>query len=255
MEMCFAIGRIIILSMNSFAINRLNEIPQVLVFFTIAQIVMNTLAYIAIGAYWTEVMVLANDRAESENLEIKNLLREREGLIGSLLKLNKTAATGALSASIAHELNQPLDATQLNLQFLQKRLADKTLTSEQNMEVLSELLADNQRSANIIKSLRSIFLDGRIGFGRVDVNELIDSVLKIANPEIHSKNIQVVLRLHSTSLIDANRGEIQQVILNLINNAIQSLSETNASSGELQIEARDADGGVEVAYLRQWLGN
>ena len=254
MEMCFAIGRIIILAMNSFAINRLNEIPQVLVFFTIAQIVMNTLAYIAIGAYWTEVMALANDKVESENLEIKNLLREREGLIGSLLKANKTAATGALSASIAHELNQPLGATQLNLQFLQKRLADKTLTSEQNMEVLSALLADNQRSANIIQSLRSIFSDGKIGLDQVDVNELIESVLKIANPEIHSKNIQVVLRLNSRSPINVNRSEIQQVILNLINNAIQAVSESNAPSRELQIEARDAEGGVEVLISDNGLG-
>ena len=254
MEMCFAIGRIAILTMNSFTINQLNEIPQVLVFFTIAQIVMNTLAYIAIGAYWTEVMVLANDKAKSENLEIKNLLREREGLIGSLLKANKTAATGALSASIAHELNQPLGATQLNLQFLQKRLSDKSLTPEQHMEVLSALLADNQRSANIIQSLRSIFSDGKIGLEQVDVNELIESVLRIANPEIHSKNIQVVLRLDSTSLINVNRSEIQQVILNLINNAIQALSESNTLSKELQIEARDADGGIEVLVSDNGLG-
>lgn len=246
MEMFFALGRIAILMMSSFSIDQLSEIPQVLIFFTIVQIVMNTLAYIAIGAYWTEVMVLANVKVQGENLEIKALLRERESLIVSLLKANKTAATGALSASIAHELNQPLGATQLNLQFLQKRLIEGTLTPDQTQEVLESLLSDNQRSANIIQSLRSIFSDGKIGVERVDIKDLIESVLKIANPEIHAKNIQVVLNLSSMSLVNMNRGEIQQMILNLLNNAIQALSESNNPSKTLRIQCRDVADGVEL---------
>ncbi len=246
MEMFFAIGRIVILLMNSFSINQVNEIPQELVFFTIIQLVMNTLAYIAIGAYWTEVMVLANAKVEGENQEIKSLLRERESLIGSLLRANKTAATGALSASIAHELNQPLGASQLNIQFLQKKLAEGHLTPEQNKEVLIELLADNQRATNIIQSLRSIFSDGKIGAEQVELDELIESVLKIAKPEIQAKNIQVTLDLDSHSLLNVNRGEIQQVLLNLINNAIQALSESTRSSRTLTIESRDVVDGVSL---------
>jgi signal transduction histidine kinase len=231
---------------NSFSINQLNELPQVLIFFTIAQIVMNTLAYIAIGAYWTEVMVLASNRVESENLKIKSLLLEREALISGLLKVNKTVATGALSASIAHELNQPLGASYLNIQFLQKKLAEGSLTAEQNQEVLSALLSDNQRAANIIRSLRSIFSDGKIGAEQVDLDELIEAVLKITKPEIQSKNIQVVLSLSSNTLVNINRTEIQQVVLNLINNAIQALAESRSNAKTLKIESHDVADGVEI---------
>ena len=246
MEMCFALGRIVILMINSFSINQLNEVPQVLIFFTIAQIVMNTLAYIAIGAYWTEVMVLASNRVESENLKIKSLLLEREALISGLLKDNKTVATGALSASIAHELNQPLGASYLNIQFLQKKLAEGSLTAEQNQEVLSALLSDNQRAANIIRSLRSIFSDGKIGAEQLDLDELSEAVLKITKPEIQSKNIQVVLSLSSNTLVNINRTEIQQVVLNLINNAIQALAESRSNAKTLKIESHDVADGVEI---------
>lgn len=245
-EFIFALGRIVILIASGFTIRQVEQIPQLLIFLTVAQMVMNTLSYIALGGYWAEKMALANARSLNENLEIKALLAERESLISSLLRANKTAATGALSASIAHELNQPLGASQLNLQFLQKRLSDGTLTVEQNQEVLSALLADNERSANIIQSLRSIFSDGKIGVERIDINELIESVLKIANPEIHGKNIQVVLRLTASSLLNINRSEIQQVLLNLINNSMQALSESNSQPKNLKIESWDTAEGVEL---------
>ena len=138
---------------------------------------MNTLAYIAIGGYWSERIALASAQSQNENEEIKSLLIERENLISNLLKANKTAATGALSASIAHELNQPLGASQLNIQFLQKKLSEGHLTTEQNQEILTALLADNQRATNIIQSLRSIFSDGKIGVERIDITDLVESVL------------------------------------------------------------------------------
>lgn len=253
-EIFFAIGRIVILVVNSFAINRVDEIPQVLIFFTIAQLVMNTLAYISIGAYWTELMVLSNVRVVSENEEIKALLSERESLIRSLLRVNKTAATGALSASIAHELNQPLGASQLNIQFLQKKLAEGALSPEQHQEVLASLLADNRRAAGIIQSLRSIFTDGKIGVEEVDINELIESVLRITRPETHAKNIQVVLKLSSSQLVNLNRSEILQVLLNLINNAIHSLAESQAASRVLTIETHDIDDAVKVRVCDNGLG-
>ena len=88
------------------------------------------------------------------------LLDERDFMVGSLLKANKTAATGALSASIAHELNQPLGASNLNIQFLKMKLENGALNPELGKEILDSLEQDNMRAATIVKSLRSIFTDG-----------------------------------------------------------------------------------------------
>ncbi|MBU3612013.1 sensor histidine kinase [Polynucleobacter sp. MG-27-Goln-C1] len=253
-ELFFALGRLGVLASNGFTISQVEQIPQLLILLTIGQLVINTLSYIALGGYWAERVALANAKSKSENEEIKALLSERESLISGLLKANKTVATGALSASIAHELNQPLGASFLNIQFLQKKLAEGSLSVEQSQEVLSALLSDNQRAANIIRSLRSIFSDGKIGAEQVELGELIESVLKITKPEIQSKNIQVVLSLSSSVLVNVNRTEIQQVLLNLINNAIQALAESPSTAKTLKIESHDVVEGVEMLITDNGLG-
>lgn len=246
-ELFFAISRAIILSVQSFAIRDVGQLPQVLIFFTIFQLVMNTLAYIAIGGYWSEHISKANLRSEMENKEIKELLQERESLINSLLKANKTVATGALSASIAHELNQPLGATHLNIQFLQKKLADGELNPLVQKEVLETLLADNQRAANIIRSLRSIFADEKLVSEVVNFSELINSIAGIARSELQMKQIRLQLDFDQNLVLQIHRNELQQVLLNLINNAILALSKVSIEDKCIVITGKYIEEGVEVS--------
>ena len=237
-ELFFAIGRLVIILLGSLSIKQVEQIPQILILFTIAQLVMNTLSYIAIGSYWAEQIAYSNFKSSQENQEIKTLLNERETLISSLLKANKTASTGALSAAIAHELNQPLGASSLNIQFLQKKLAEGQLNPALEKEILDTLLSDNQRAAGIIRSLRSIFSDEKLSTSKIDLAELIEAVLKIAKPEIAAKSIQIVLHVEQSLLVPANRGEIQQVLLNLINNAIQALVTSSQKVKQITINAQ-----------------
>jgi len=246
-EMFFAIGRIAILIISSLTIREVEQIPQVLILFTITQLVMNTLSYIAIGGYWAERIAVSNAQSKTENQEIRALLQERENLINSLLKANKTAATGALSASIAHELNQPLGASSLNIQFLQKKLSDGQMDPKLQQEVLNTLLLDNERAANIIRTLRSVFADERIESADVDLSQLSNDVLSIARPEIVSKQIKVRQSLPSNLIVQTNRSEIQQVLLNLLNNAIQALASSKQADKEIVIEGRFTGSGVELS--------
>ena len=246
-EMFFALGRIVVLS-TTLPIFQVEQIPQALILFTIAQLVMNTLSYIAIGGYWAEQIAVANVKTESENQEIKSLLQEREKLIHSLVRANKTSSTGALSASIAHELNQPLGASNLNIQYLLKKLADGQLSPVVEKEVLDSLLADNQRAANIIRTLRSVFADDKIETSSVDLGELIQAVLSITNPETISKEIQVVLKLDPNLVLITNRSEMQQVFLNLLNNAIQALASSKQDNKQIRIEGRKLNEGIELSF-------
>jgi signal transduction histidine kinase len=246
-ELLFALGRFLVLVATTASITRLDQLPQTLILFTVAQMVMSALSYIAIGGYWAERIARESARAGLENEEIRGLLLEREGLIASLLKANKTAATGALSASIAHELNQPLGASALNIQFLQKKLSEGGIDPSLEKDILKVLLSDNQRAANIIKSLRAIFSESKLDAEMVDVNDLVDSVLQIAKPEIHSKNIQIVLKSNSRVIANVNRSEVQQVILNLINNAIQALEASSQIHRKISIQIQALSNGFEFS--------
>ena len=253
-EIFFALGRFVIMVASTFTIHEVNQIPQLLILFTIAQLVMNTLSYIAIGGYWAEQITFAGINSVRENESIKKLLQERELLIASLLKANKTASTGALSASIAHELNQPLGATGLNIQFLQKKLADGELNPTLQKDILDALLSDNQRATNIIRSLRSIFTEENLASTKVNLSDLIDLVLTIIRPEITKQNIQIVLKLENNLFVNANKGELQQVLLNLLNNAIDALKSTEVSNKTITIRGEHTSTGIQLSIADNGAG-
>ena len=202
------------------------------------------LVYVALGSFYLEKQIKkeneitnALNSTKEENEKITELLKEKERLIYGLMKANKTAATGALSASIAHELNQPLGASSLNIQFLKMKLEKGLLNPELGKEILDSLEHDNKRAATIVKSLRSIFTEGESNAQEVQLGDLIVKVLDIVKPELKSKNIQIQLRVDDGLLIKVNPAEIEQVMLNLVNNAAQALANAGTLQRRIAIEA------------------
>jgi signal transduction histidine kinase len=208
---------------------------------------VSVLSYIAILSYWMEKLSIENAQTVRENLEITALLKEKEQLIYGLMKANKTSATSALSASIAHELNQPLGASNLNIQLLKMKLEQGTLNPELGMEILKSLANDNQRAANIVQSLRSIFNEDKSQSELVHISHLITQVLDIVNPEIKFHNIKIEEKIHSQHFVEVNSSEVMQVLLNLLNNAIQALSQLDQPHKVIVLEVLDGLDFVEIS--------
>jgi len=215
---------------------------------------LTTLSYIAIICYSLKKITIENTQTIRENQKITELLKEKEHLIYGLLKANKTAATGALSASIAHELNQPLGASKLNIQFLRMKLEKGAFNAQLGKEVLDSLEADNQRAASIVKSLRSIFAEEKSNVQEVQIGDLISQVLNIVKPELKNKNIQIQLRVSDGLAIKVNPAEIEQVILNLLNNAIQALANSGGLARRISIEGTKAGQSVRLSIFDNGTG-
>jgi signal transduction histidine kinase len=214
----------------------------------------NLIVFVALGVFYLQQQItkenrIANDleRAKEENEKITTLLKEKEHLIYGLMKANKTAATGALSASIAHELNQPLGASTLNIQFLKMKLENGALNPELGKEILDALEEDNKRAATIVKSLRSIFTDGMSHTQVVQLSDLISNVLDIAKPELKSKDIQIELRVEDGLMIRVNSTDVEQVILNLLNNTAQAFVNLEARPRQIAIEAIKTGDSVQLS--------
>lgn len=208
---------------------------------------ISILSYVAVLGYWLEKISIEKAQALQNSSKVIALLREKERLIMGLMKANKTAVTGALSASIAHELNQPLGASNINIQFLKSKLDKGQLNPELGKEVLDDLERDNKRAATIVGSLRSIFTESGIKTKDVKVGQIIDSVLEIVNSDLMAKNIQVNLNVDQTLRVQIKDAEFQQVFLNLINNAVQSISSLGAVKGHIQIEATQNEEKAQIS--------
>lgn len=195
------------------------------------------LSYVAVIGYALKKITIENTQSLRENQIITELLKEKERLVYSLKRVNKTAATGALSALIAHELNQPLTASALNIEFLSAKLEKGLLNPELGKKVLGSLDADIQRATTIVTALRSIFNDDDLNIKEVQLGNLIVKALDIIKPEINSKDIQVQLRVDKDLLIKAIPIEIEQVILNLFNNATDALANSEMQKRLITIDA------------------
>jgi signal transduction histidine kinase len=203
---------------------------------------MHLLTYIAVSSYLIQRLMKREltarinlEKSSSENAEIKALLEEREGLISSLLIANKTAATGALSASIAHELNQPVAAISLNTEFIQRKLNEGQADQNGLKEVITHIQQDNHRIARIVSTLRDIFRQEEIKASDIHLDELIEQIKPIITPQARDLKINLKFNLSVNQSIPLNSNEISQVIINLLNNSIEALSNANQENKEIQI--------------------
>ncbi|PUE45472.1 hypothetical protein B9Z47_16025 [Limnohabitans sp. 2KL-1] len=162
----------------------------------------------------------------SQDLEV--LLNEREEIIRQLTLSNKSAGMGALVASFAHELNQPLTANLLHAELLQAKLgaavrgqgaADlATLTT-----VAECIVSDTQRAAEIIRKLRNLFRMSKGEYVPLDFDRLVLDVLDLVQSQMEQSHILVSTEFDANFRLNGDATQLQQVVLNLLNNAIDAM--------------------------------
>ena len=166
-----------------------------------------------------------------------------------LTHLSRVAMLGELSGGIAHELNQPLTAILTNAQAAQRFMADKTGTPEMLAEILDDIVLADQRAGDVIHRLRALFKRGETQFGPLEVNTLVGEVLDIVRGYLLTRAIEVERDLdRALPLVNGDRVELQQVMLNLVVNACEAMAAADgAQPRRLRVRTRRVDGAVEIS--------
>src|SRR5882762_137268 len=142
-----------------------------------------------------------------------------------LARVSRLTTMGELAASIAHEVNQPLTAVTNNGSACLRLLANHNLNPEVLQRALEEIVADGTRASAVIARIRAFIKKAPAENSELDINEVIREVLALARLEL-SEN-RVLLELQLTKALPpvlADRVQLQQVLLNLIMNAIEAMT-------------------------------
>lgn len=164
-----------------------------------------------------------------------------------LARAARFAAAGELSASIAHEVGQPLGAILSNADAA-SMMIDKP---EPNLEELHAILADVRRDAlranEVVQRLRALLQKQSVAFGPVGIDDAVAETLALLGPESRRRNVTIEASLDAGGIqLQGDRIQLQQVLLNLAINALDAMQQTPPSARILSISTRKSGNGLEI---------
>jgi PAS domain S-box-containing protein len=155
---------------------------------------------------------------------------------------DRVASVGALSVSLAHELSQPLCAILSNSQAGLRFLAQDPVDLEEIRAILQDIVRDEKRASTVLNGLRAFLRKQEVPFADVDLAQCIEETLDLLHSEILRRGAEVERLLDSDIGIWANKTQIQQVVLNLVTNALDAMAEQPEDERVLQVRAtRDGE--------------
>lgn len=191
---------------------------------------------------------------KSQNLMVKAteqavLARERE----KLAQVGKLAQSGALSASIAHEVNQPLAAIQLNAEEAQ-RMVREGEASEALLVLLSRIEQDNRRAAQVVQRIRAMFRQDSPKHEPMVLDELVLRMVNVNRARLDRERIDLRLVLDAPQTFEFAAGELEHIVMNLLDNAMDSMRVVPAEERSLVLRTWREPGVVCLSVTDSGLG-
>jgi C4-dicarboxylate-specific signal transduction histidine kinase len=185
--------------------------------------------------FWADVVitVLRNERGEllgfstlthdlSERKQAEEALREANA---NLANLARVTSTGELTASIAHEINQPLSAILNNANACRRMLSQKCPDLDEVRQGVMEIADAGTRAGEIIARVRALFKKTPAGRSRLNINEVIQDVLALITVEVNKNNVSVLTEFDTgLPCVLGDRVQLQELMLNLVINGIEAMA-------------------------------
>jgi C4-dicarboxylate-specific signal transduction histidine kinase len=181
-------------------------------------------------------MVEITERKRAE--EARDRLRQLEA---DLAHINRVSTMGELTASLAHEINQPMGAAVTNAQACLRFLNRGHPDVPEAREAALEMVRDATRAADIIDRVRSLYRKGSSKLDMVDVNEVIREMVVMLRNEANRHSVTIRAELdEAVPQVLADHVQLQQVLMNLMLNGIEAMRDT---TGQLSIKSQLAEDG------------
>jgi two-component system sensor kinase FixL len=196
-------------------------------------------------------VVTHTDVTERKRVEL-DAQRSRQ----ELAHFTRVSTMGELTASLAHELNQPLTGILANAQAARRFLDATPPDLTEVHEILSDIIEDDKRAAEVIRRLRDLLRKGESQQLPLDLNTLIRDVAKLVSSDAVIRNVAVTLVLDSDlPPVSGDRIQLEQVILNLLLNGMEAMGESAGDERPLVIRTeRTETKGAHVSVRDAGIG-
>ena len=173
-----------------------------------------------------------------------------------LSHLSRVALMGEMSASIAHELNQPLAGILSNAAAGQRFIDRGDVDQREIRELLGDIIADSRRASDVVRGIRGMVKKEQLERRSVDLNEVVMDALRIASGDAVLRSCQLETSLDANlPAIDGDPIQLQQVLLNLVINAFDAMQDTVPSRRQVLIATEsNGDGTVRTSVRDHGIG-
>jgi PAS domain S-box-containing protein len=195
------------------------------------------------------VGILFNDITERKQAEAEARDSERRyrEVQAELAHASRVATMGQLTASIAHEIAQPIGAVVNNARAALNWLGAQPPDLEEVRQSLGGIVSNGMRAGDVISWIRALIKKGPARREKTEINEAVLEVIALAHGEVVKNGVSVRTQLaEGLPPIEAERGQLQQVVLNLIINAIEAMRDISEKERELLITTHNEPDGVSV---------
>jgi C4-dicarboxylate-specific signal transduction histidine kinase len=177
-------------------------------------------------------------------IDIDDRIKAQEALAtiqAEIAHASRLSTLGELTASIAHEINQPLSSIMTNSEAALSWLSHSEPNLSEVRDLSERIIADAQRAADIIERIRATIVRNEPKSVRLALNELVEDVVLFLGPEFRRQTVDVAAELDPDSIeIVADRIQMQQIVVNLAMNAVQAMATTEPGSRRLVLRTRSS---------------
>lgn len=173
------------------------------------------------------------------------LARQR---MAELAHVNRFSMAGELTASIAHEINQPLGAILTNAETLELIASSSSPDLEEIREIASDIRRDDERASAVITRLRSLLKKKPFEIATIDLNEVVRDSMELAAGVVRQRNFELRTQLSATPVpIAGDRVQLQQIILNLLVNAMDAMPDVSPEARTVVVTTRRKEHVAELS--------
>ena len=202
------------------------------------------MAQLAVAGVVTQGLRQDKDRLEQLVRQVEGMLQEKESLVMTLLASNAAREADPHLASLAHELRQPLGAIQLNAEYL---ASAQRLNKSEETKVLQEILRENHRAVAIVQGLRSLFADKAPDYDALDWTQFVTDWAQRRAPLLSQQfGVRLWVRAQAGVRVRGNPVQLEMVLQNLVNNAVEAMPEHEPGLIELALVAHDGQALLDV---------